>query len=134
MQPSVVWLLRDQSLHEAAAVLSEHDISGAPVCDRNGNVLGMLTKTDMVEHLAMDEDGQSVENAMTPGAIGVTAEDPLERAISRMAFEGIHRLVVLEEGRLVGIITAMDVLRELAGFGRKDDTRIIAVAPPSDGE
>jgi CBS domain-containing protein len=47
-----------------------------------------------------------------------------------MAFEGLHRLVVLDErSHLAGIITAMDVLREMAGFGRKATMRVIAVAP-----
>jgi CBS domain-containing protein len=131
MQPNVVWLLRDQSLRQAADVLSEQDIGGAPVCDREGNVLGMLSKTDLTEYAARDELDRSVERAMTRGATCVGADEPLERAISLMAFEGIHRLVVLDEqAHLAGIITAMDVLREIAGFGRKATMRVIAVAPP----
>jgi CBS domain-containing protein len=135
MEPSVVWLLRDQSLQEAASVLAHHDISGAPVCDREGNVLGMLTKTDLTEHLARDDVDESVERAMTKGALTVSADDPLDRAISLMAFEGVHRLVVLDErGHLAGIITSMDVLRELAGYGRRSSMRVIAVAPPEEEE
>ena len=48
-----------------------------------------------------------------------------------MVFEGVHRLVVLDKDcRLVGIITSMDILRDLAGFGRRTTKREIAVAPP----
>jgi predicted transcriptional regulator len=47
-----------------------------------------------------------------------------------MAFEGVHRLLVVDEAEhLVGIVTSMDVLRELAGFPRPQD-RVVAVAPP----
>ena len=131
METAVIWLMRDQTVQEAAAVLAEHDISGAPVCDREGNVLGVLSKTDVTERAAHDELDQSVEHAMTGLAICVGADDPLERAISLMAFEGIHRLIVLDENsHLAGIITSMDVLRELAGYGRQQSMRVIAVAPP----
>lgn len=131
MQRSVVWLMRDQSLRDAAGVLAEHDIGGAPVCDRDGNVLGILTKTDLIHSLVHEDLDQSVERAMTRGAFCVAADDPLDRATSLMAFEGVHRLVVLDEhAHLAGIITPLDVLRELAGFGRKARMRVIGVAPP----
>jgi hypothetical protein len=86
-------------------------------CDQDGNV--------WLERRERDE----------ARPILVSADDPLERAITlMMAPEGVHRLVVLEDRRLAGIITAMDVLRELAGFGRRNSLRVIAVAPPSDSE
>ena len=135
MQPSVVWLTRDQSLQQAATVLAEHDIGGAPVCDREGNVLGVLSKTDLTEHAAHDDLDQSVERAMTTHVVYVGADEPLDRAVSLMAFEGVHRLVVLDgRAHLAGILTSMDVLRELAGYGRKASMRVIAVAPPDDSE
>jgi IMP dehydrogenase len=131
MQREVVWLVRDQSVAEAAAVFDERDIGGAPVCDRDGRVLGLLTKTDVAACAARSELDRSVEEAMTPEVISVGADEPLDRAISVMAFEGVHRLVVLDDAlHLTGILTAMDVLRELAGFGRKATRRVVAVAPP----
>ncbi len=45
-------------------------------------------------------------------------DHPVARAIEVMAFEGAHRLVVLDGKRLVGIVRTMDVMRELAGFPR----------------
>ena len=50
-----------------------------------------------------------------------------------MAFEGVHRLIVLdEEARLVGILTPMDVIRELAGMERQQTRRRITLAPSSE--
>jgi CBS domain-containing protein len=66
---------------------------------------------------------------MTPGILAVGPDEPLERAIELMAFEGVHRLLVLEGNNLAGIITSLDVLRSLAGFPRRDQ-RVVAVAPP----
>jgi predicted transcriptional regulator len=63
--------------------------------------------------------------------ISVGADEPLDRAIQLMAFEGVHRLVVLDSDRqLVGIISSMDILKDLAGYGRRMTRREIAVAPP----
>jgi predicted transcriptional regulator len=119
MQPAVVRLMRDQSLREVARVLMNHGVSGAPVCDTEGHVVGMFTKTDLIEGLARDELDQGVERAMTRGAVCISADEPLERAISLMVFDRIHRVIVLDEdSRLAGIITPMDVLSELAVFGR----------------
>lgn len=117
MQSDVVSLTRDQSLDEAARILAALDIGGAPVCDAAGRVLGILSKTDVVEHASGSTIAGSVEDAMSPGAVSVGPDEPLESAIRLMAFEGVHRLVVLDaESQLVGIITSMDVLRVLAGF------------------
>jgi predicted transcriptional regulator len=67
---------------------------------------------------------------MYPEVFSVAPEASVEDAIRMMAFEGVHRLVVLEaSGQLVGVITSMDVLRSLAGLPRPGE-RVIAVAPP----
>lgn len=133
MQTEVIWLWHDQALADAAAVFSEHDIGGAPVCNRDGMVVGLLSKTDVTASAARSDSGRSVESAMTREVISVGADEPLERAISIMAFEGVHRLLVLDaQSQLAGIITSMDVLRELAGFGRTATRRPVAPPPPFD--
>jgi CBS domain-containing protein len=101
------------------------------VCYGKGRVLGMLTKSVIAEAAAAHDTTQLVEDAMTPDIISVGTDEPLERAIQIMAFEGVHRLIVLDrDGRLAGIITAMDILRDLAGYGRRTTRREIAIAPP----
>lgn len=130
MEPVVVELRRDQSLSEVAAIFSEHSISGAPVCDAHRKVLGIVSKTDLAENTGT-ELARSVEDVMSRDVISVHEEDALSEAIRLMAFEGVHRLVVLDASeRLSGIITSMDVLRELAGYGRRAMNRVEAVAPP----
>ena len=134
MQKDVVFLWRDQTVAEAASVLDERGIGGAPVCDRDGRVLGMLTKSDIAECAARADLKLSVERAMMPEVISVGADEPLERAISVMAFEGVHRLVVLDaNSQLAGVISSMDVLRELAGFGRQATRRSVTRSPIQKG-
>lgn len=130
MEPELFCLALDTPLACAAAELAERGISGAPVCDPRGRVVGMLTKSDLVEVFGAPRDGRVAADIMTPMTLSVVADDPLERAIGLMAFEGVHRLLVVDAlGNPRGIITSMDVLRELAGYGRTE-ARIMAVAPP----
>lgn len=131
MAPIVRSLSRDQSLAEAARLFAEHDISGAPVCDRQRQVLGMLSKTDIAEFVAKNQLDHSVEEAMEREVHSVREDEPLSAAVKLMGFEGVHRVVVVDgAGHLMGILTAMDVVREIAGYGRRASTRIEAVAPP----
>lgn len=129
MEPNVFWLADDMPLKRAAQALAERQISGAPVCAREGCIVGILSKTDLAEFHGAANDARLVREAMTPEILAVEPDAPLERAIQLMAFEGVHRLVVLERGRLAGIVTSMDVLRALAGFPRRG-VRVMAVAPP----
>lgn len=131
MAPIVYSLSRDQSLAEAAKLFADRDISGAPVCDRQRKVLGMLSKTDIAEFVAKNQLDRSVEEAMVREVHSVHADDAFSVAVKLMAFEGVHRVVVVDaDGGLVGILTAMDVVREISGYGRRASTRIEAVAPP----
>ncbi|HEX8794397.1 MAG TPA: CBS domain-containing protein [Polyangiaceae bacterium] len=130
MEPNVFWLTGDAPLDRAAEMLAERQIGGAPVCDATGRIVGIFSKTDLAEHYGCANVGRVVRDVMTPEAICVKPDDPIERAVELMAFEGVHRLLVVEGDRLAGILTSMDVLRELAGFPRREH-RVIAVAPPS---
>jgi predicted transcriptional regulator len=131
MERLVLWVLADQTVAEAAALFADESIGGAPVCDAHGRVVGMLSKSDVAECVAAHELDRHVEDVMTVEAVSVNAADPLERAIAVMAFEGVHRLLVLDDDRrLVGIVTAMDVMRELVGFGRRVTRPEIAAPPP----
>jgi CBS domain-containing protein len=128
MQRNVVSLPPAMRIRDAAALLAARQIGGAPVCDETGHVLGMLSKTDLTEAFA--RRNARIDAIMTPEVFYVRPGDPLERAIELMAFEGVHRVVVVDErGGIAGIVSAMDVLRQLAGFATTD-TRVIAIAPP----
>jgi predicted transcriptional regulator len=129
MEHNVFWLAADAPLTRAAEALADKQISGAPVCDASGKIVGMFTKTELAEYYGAAHEARLVRDVMTPMVVSVHPDDPIERAVELMAFEGVHRLLVLDGERLEGIVTSMDVLRELAGFPRREH-RVIAVAPP----
>jgi predicted transcriptional regulator len=89
----------------------------------------MITKSDLAVHYGPAHQARLVGDVMTPALLSLGPDEAVERAVQLMAFEGVHRLLVLDGERLAGIVTSMDVLRELAGVSRPA-ARVMAVAPP----
>ena len=69
----------------------------------------MISKTGLTESYGPEYEGGVVSNAMTPRVLAVGPDDSVERAIHVMAFERIHRVLVVDtQGALVGIVTSME--------------------------
>jgi len=119
-QPIVVD--QDAPLAEAARIMDAQHIHGLPVVDGAGNVVGVLSQTDLVraratEHLWATWPGLAVKHLMTSPALTCTAQMPVHSAINLMELHHVHRLVVVDEGgrRPVGVFSTSDVIHHLAG-------------------
>jgi CBS domain-containing protein len=114
MSANLVVLDVHTSLADAAAVLSEHRISGAPVVSGSARPLGIVSRADLLDPRHQGA-GKTVADAMTRVLYAVRPGDPLMAAVRLMATENIHRVVVVDGGGLLsGIVTSMDVMRALA--------------------
>lgn len=116
MTPSPHTIGRDQTLARAAAVMREHHIRHLPVLV-GGNLVGMLTERDvaLVETLRGVEPGREmVESAMSQDCYTVTPEEPLASAAQHMANHKFGSAVVTEHGKVVGVLTTVDVCRAFA--------------------
>ncbi|NUQ77470.1 MAG: CBS domain-containing protein [Polyangiaceae bacterium] len=116
MTKSVLTLAKDTPLSDAATTLSNMGVSGAPVCDEGGRVIGVFSKSDIVNKLADGTPASelTVGSLMTNHVFSVRAGDPLKTAVWLMVFENVHRLMVIgDDGRLAGILTPMDVLKAI---------------------
>lgn len=129
MTRDVLTIAPNTSVREAAEILSTERVSGTPVV-RLGKLVGMLSAADLLDFIAAlpaDPDAVSgglehgilddhtVEEAMTRGPLTTIAPDaPASRAAEVMKEENIHRLPVVEGGRLVGIISTSDVVKAVA--------------------
>jgi len=135
-------LREDATLREAIAFLVDRGISGAPVIDEAGRPVGVLSQTDVlihdreeVEHLSGTDiefgtplprhwwnefqiervDTTPVRDLMTPAVFCVSADTPAASVIEQMRELNVHRLFVVDDaGVLVGVVTAMDIVRHLA--------------------
>jgi len=128
MQQPVVTCAPDDNLGELMELLSVHSISGVPVVDADGNLLGVVSQTDVAAYLGGLYGEQSrgghpqvdsllrqrkVEEIFSPTAHCVSPEANLHQVVEMMLREHVHRLPVLLEGKLVGLISTLDVLRIL---------------------
>ena len=99
---------------DVIALFEERFISGAPVVDQEGKMLGIISRTDVIGRLFRQGSIEQthVEDVMTPFVFRVTPHDPLERLVELMLGARIHRVVVTLEERPVGIVTTLDLLAD----------------------
>ncbi len=130
----------ETSLLQAVRLMAQRHISGMPVVDDDGTIVGMLTEGDLLRWhdsyterqarwLDMLADGhdlapaflegireqnRKVKSVMASGAMTVTEDTPA-REIARLLYErNIKRVPVLRDGRLVGLVARSDLVRALA--------------------
>ena len=109
MTTRVVTITEDQSKQQAARLLSQHRISGLPVVNTDQVVVGVVTEYDVI-----GKEGQTVGEIMTRGVISVTPDTELEEVSHLLVHERIKRLPVLDQGKLVGIVSRADLVKEVA--------------------
>jgi len=147
MTPNPLSLRDDATVKEAVAFLIDHGISGAPVIDRAGCPVGVLSRSDVLvyererlEHAVPTPqyydrsdlrtgagerlpEGFEVEitdstravDLMTPVVFSVGAHTSLHKVVEQMVDLRIHRLFVVDgNGVLIGVVSALDILRRLA--------------------
>lgn len=130
MTRKVLTVSPDAYVADAAWGLTLKGVSGAPVRDDRGNLVGVLSKSDLVDPEKSDSDPdhpRTVEDSMTPLLYAAKSTDSVGFAARRMVETGVHRVVVIDEsGKIVGIVTPIDILRglldgklETADFARK---------------
>jgi CBS domain-containing protein len=110
----------DATLAEVVETLSDAHITGVPVVDRHGRMIGVVSTTDLLEAQAETIAGKAawedrtVGDVMTrpPLTIGQSAE--VHEAAQRMLYAEVHRLFVEKNGELVGVISQTDIVRALA--------------------
>lgn len=107
----------NDSLSIAASVMSELDVGALPICGENRKLKGMLTDRDIVVRaVATGLDPESTPaRALAQGKpVTVDASDDIHVALEKMQQHQIRRLPVIEDHKLVGIISQADIARALA--------------------
>jgi CBS domain-containing protein len=140
MSKQVISATPDTTVRELAEMLAIHRISGVPVLDRSGALVGVVSQSDLVaqnkaphvprvvtlfdwviylESMNRLEDelqkisADRVGDIMTREVVTVGPEAALEEVATIMTEKHVHTLPVLEGGRLVGVIGKLDVVRSL---------------------
>ncbi len=145
MNPEVLTVPEDMTVRDLASFLMDNEITGAPVVDRQGCLVGVVSVVDIADAAAGEDDGEDegsgsidffaqswetgltdeareeleledeqgevlVGEIMNPELYSVTEDATVAEVAMTMLKNHVHRLLVIEEGRVVGIITTSDLL------------------------
>jgi CBS domain-containing protein len=110
MSADPLTLRPDTSVHEAAQMLAENRISGAPVCGEDGSIAGIVSEYDLIARY-----GSTVRDVMTRDVVSVPETATVDRVRALLVTQRLKRVPVVDgSGRLVGLISRADLVRELA--------------------
>ncbi len=92
----------------------EHNVSCLPVVDAEERLLGVITEYDIMNFALSGEAYDTfVHESLTTKVITFAPEDSLETVVNTLISKRLHRAPVVEQYRLVGIISRRDILREM---------------------
>ncbi|MEM4576920.1 MAG: CBS domain-containing protein [Candidatus Nezhaarchaeales archaeon] len=114
MTSDVVTVDASEKARRAAMLMDKYGIGCVVVTDHQGRPIGIVTERDLISRVmakGFNGDEITCREVMSSPLITIDPQVPLIAAMSKMARNRVRRLVVLDKGRLVGIITERDVLR-----------------------
>jgi CBS domain-containing protein len=132
MSRNVVSVTKDMSIRKLIKLMEEHRITGAPVVDEAGRLIGIVSGKDIISaidhllrvQLSLDEQQEHkgrfnwVEGIMTREVLTASEEDDVRGVFSQMVERKIHRIPVVREGKPVGIISSQDACRLVSGLAQ----------------
>lgn len=123
MQREVQTIREDAPVSEAIVLLADARVGALPVLDTHRQVVGVLSATDILAAEAETEDGaalnqvathMAVRDLMTAAPRTIAPEAPVKLAAQEMLYLDVHRLLVVEDDTLVGVISQSDIVRAVA--------------------
>lgn len=140
MTRSVVTIKPDDTIAHAAKIMLQQHISGLPVVDNSGRLVGIISEADFLRRVEIGtqkrrgrwlqillgpgnaaseyvhEQGRKVSELMTSDPYTITSETPLEDIVDLMEKNNIKRLPVLDGSQLIGIVTRSNLLQAVSGL------------------
>jgi CBS domain-containing protein len=123
MQTTLTTVTSDTPLSEVVVSLADAHITGLPVVDSRGRVVGVVSSTDLIAAQAETRSAQerhilleqtSVQDLMTRNPLMIESTAEVQEAARHMLYAEVRRLFVEEEGALVGVISQTDIVRAVA--------------------
>jgi CBS domain-containing protein len=120
MTRSVVLIFEEIPMAEVRNIATRYDYNGFPVVTLGGRLVGMITKGDLLRALreSLTDPGvwlQPVSRWMAHGVLALRPKESVETAISLMIESGFRSLPVIDDGRVVGIVSRNDLMDAAEG-------------------
>ncbi len=147
MTKNVIVVEEDMKVYRLIELFNDNKIGGVPVVNKDRDLVGIVTKSDVLG-LFLDfdidlklkiglndtldlEEGESsaeavpeteteVKYIMTPNPITISEDTPIEKLAEIMIDKKIHRIIIIKDNSIVGIISPIDLLHYLAGRGKNE--------------
>ena len=128
MTRDVLTVTKDLSIRRLIKLLDKNKITGAPVVDEQGKLIGIVSSKDVIRaidhlirvHVSLDEQKEHkgqynwVDGLMTTDVVTADEEDDVREVFGTMLRLQIHRIPVVKEGKPVGIISSQDACKIIA--------------------
>lgn len=128
MTRTVVTVAPETTLKRVAAILGEHRISGVPVVDAEGCVIGVVSRADIVRKelgsAGERDETRTAGDAMSTPAVTVPPRMQVADAARLMLERDVDRLPAVSDHKLVGIVTRSDLVRAFARTDREIEREI----------
>ena len=109
MTKDVITVSPVTTVKSLAKILIQNQISGAPVADKKGKIVGVVSEADLV-----GKKGKQVKEIMSKRVIEIAEETPVEEIAALMTTHKIKRLPVMRGKKLVGIVSRADIVGAIA--------------------
>lgn len=109
MTRDIITVSPSTKVKDLAMILIKNQISGAPVIDKDGNILGIVSEADIVA-----KRGKDVKTIMSKKAVRVRQDASLEEIAQLMMTHAIKRLPVMEGNKIIGIVSRADIVSAIA--------------------
>ena len=106
-RPIVIGL--NESLHRALELLIANNISGLPVVNDAGNLVGVLSEKDLLK-IFYEPDAHSIESIMTHDPLSIPVEAPLVDVVDSLMANDFRRVFIHDHKKLVGLISRADLM------------------------
>jgi CBS domain-containing protein len=144
MTPNVISVEANESVLKAAQLMLQNRVSGLPVIDATGELVGIVTEGDFLRRgeigtqrhrpkwleflvgpgrMAAEYvrvNGRRIDEIMTPDPLSVTEDDSLETVVDLMERHRVKRLPVMRGAKMVGIVSRANLMHALASLARDD--------------
>lgn len=130
------------TIRQVARLFDEHEISGAPVVDSSGRLVGVVSRTDLVRRYTSGEDDRdprmlaelfsddneddegimpeqviAVDDFMTDDPVTADPTAPIKDVAAKMVAARVHRVIIVDKDETpVGIVTSLDLVKALASI------------------